>query len=510
MTNAFKSVCRLTLIALPLLALSSGTTALGQTNLPAASAAAAAKPSQPPGAARLTKLAHEYMSGAEQHEQFLGSVMIARRGKPVFVRSYGQASIELGVPNRRETRFAIASITKQFTAVAIMRLREAGKVNLDDSICRHFDDCPVAWQPVTLRHLLAHTSGIANISGLEGWDERIGRIPDTPQGLLRHVREMPLQFAPGSRFRYSNTGYHLLGLVIEKHAGLPYGRYLAQEFFAPLGMTASGLLDDHSIIPNRATGYYWKANAFSLPLSEYAGHAYAAGGIYSTVDDLLRWANALNSDRLLPAAARREMEAPGKGDYGLGFELGALNGHRHVGHAGSMPGFSTYLARFPEDDVTIVVLSNSDPASANRVMRSLAAIALGEPHTQAKPQLLNVLWTIVQRSGGAAAAQHVRTLRAANDPDVRGNLERLLNVLGYDLKSNDRLPDALDIFRLNVELFPQSSNVHDSLGEALVSAGDRAGALASYDRAVQLDPANVHAAQALEQLRQGAAIRKQD
>ena len=499
------SLRRLALFALPLLALTSGIAAQGQAGPAVPAAAPAAKTSQPPGAARLAKLAHEYLTGAQRHEQFLGTVLIARRGEPVFVRSYGQASIELGVPNRRDTRFAIASITKQFTAVAIMRLREAGKLDLDDPICRHLDDCPPAWQPVTIRHALAHTSGIPNITGLADWDERIGRIPDSPRGLLRHVRDLPLQFEPGSRFRYSNSGYQLLGLVIEKHSGMSYGRYLAQEFFTPLGMTATGLLDYHSIIPNRATGYYWKANAFSLPLSEYPGHAYAAGGLYSTVDDLLRWANALDSDRLLPAAARREMEVPGQGDYGLGFELGKIGPHRHVGHAGSVPGFSTYLARFPDDGLTVVVLSNSDPASANRVMRSLAAIALGQPYEQARPQLFNVLWTIVQRDGGAAAAQHVRALRAAGDPAVKGNLERLLNVLGYDLKANERLPDALHIFRLNVELFPKSANVHDSLGEALLQAGDRAAARSSYERALQLDPASTTAAKALSQLRGEAA-----
>lgn len=501
MISSNRIVRRLALVALPLLVLSSGTAAWSQAVPATPPAATAAKPAMPPSEARLAKLAHAYLVGAQQHEQFLGTVLIARRGQPVFVRSYGEASIELGVPNRRDTRFAIASITKTFTAVAIMRLREAGKLGLDDPICRHLDDCPAAWQPVTVRHLLAHTSGITNITGLPDWDERIGRIPDTSRGLLRHVRDLPLQFEPGSRFRYSNTGFHLLGLMIEKHSGLPYGRYLAQEFFTPLGMTASGLLDYHSIIPNRATGYYWKANAFSLPLSEYPEHAYAAGGIYTTVDDLLRWANALDADRLLPAAARREMEVLGKGDYGLGFELGSLNGHRHIGHAGSIPGFSNYLARFPDDGLTVVVLSNSDPASANRVMRALAAIALGEPYTPARPQLFNVLWTIVQRSGGVAAVEHVRTLRAANHPDVGGNLERLLNILGYDLKSNDRLLDALHIFRLNTELFPQSANVHDSLGEAFLTAGDRPGAVASYERALALDPTLASAAKALEQLR---------
>ncbi|MHA6768826.1 serine hydrolase domain-containing protein [Sphingobium ummariense] len=221
-----------------------------------------------------------YLRAAARNEQFSGTVLLARDGKPIFLRSYGMANYELGVPNSADTVFRLASLTKQFTALAVMQLQEQGKLRVDDPICRYLSDCPASWQPITIRQLLNHTSGIPNFSSLPDWDEVLSRRDYTPAELVALFRDLPLKFTPGERYDYSNSGYHLLGLVIERVSKMGWGEYVKQRIIDPLGMRHSGDDNTRVLIPNRASGYYSLGTTFiNAPIiSRTVG--YAAGGLW--------------------------------------------------------------------------------------------------------------------------------------------------------------------------------------------------------------------------------------
>lgn len=203
-----------------------------------------------------------YMRAAVANDQFTGSVLVARDGAPLVDAAYGMASYELGIPNTPGTVFHIASLTKQFTAMAIMQLRDRGKLKVGDSICTYLANCPPAWKPITIRHLLSHTSGIRNVSSLPDWDDDLSLKHYTRSGFVDLFRALPLQFVPGEKYEYSNSGYFLLGLIVERISGSSFGEYLKTNIFTPLGMGHSGYDDNRAIVPGAASGYYSRGSTF--------------------------------------------------------------------------------------------------------------------------------------------------------------------------------------------------------------------------------------------------------
>lgn len=443
-----------------------------------------------------------YMDAAVRHEQFAGSILIARDGMPLVSKGYGMASYELQVPNRPETVFRIASLTKQFTAMAIMQLQEQGRLQIGDSICKYLDDCPTTWQPITLRHLLTHSAGIKNVSSLPNWDEDLGLKKYRRAELIGLVRDLPLDFAPGEKFKYSNSGYHLLGLVIERASGKSYGEFLRAGIFAPLGMTHSIFDDNRTLIPGRATGYYSRGTDFvSAPFIDPTT-VYSSGGITSTTGDLLRWDQALYSDKLVSRGALDEMFTPNKGDYGYGWRVGETLGRRKHDHSGSLNGFSSYILRFPDDRVTVIVLSNSDRASAGRTGTNLAAIVFGAPYKLPKAQLRDMLWDTIAQKGTDAAIQQYRDLRRTQ-PDAHDFGEETLLDLGYDLIDGKKLSEAVAILKLNIEMYPQSAYSYDGYADVALEQGDEDKAIAYFEKSLSLDPSNSYASNGLERARRG-------
>jgi CubicO group peptidase (beta-lactamase class C family) len=455
---------------------------------------------QEAGSRELQSNVDAYMQAAVRHAQFSGSILIARDGVPLVSRGYGMANYELGAPNTPQTVFRIASLTKQFTATAIMQLQERGRLDINDPICRYLDNCPQAWAPISIRHLLTHTSGIPNFSSQPDWDEVTSVQRQTRLGFVNVFRDLPLLFAPGEGFRYSNSGYYLLGLIVERASGKSYGDYLQENIFTPLGMANTRLYDGRALLANRASGYDWSGNTFVVP--EYANEttAFANGGLVSTTHDLLRWDQALYTEQLLPRRALDEMFTPVRERYGYGWLIGDWFGRQTYAHSGSFQGFSAFIARMPSERLTIIVLSNSDRASATGVARSLAAIALGEDYDLPEQQLFDRLWETILAQGAGAAIDRMRQARLAQ-PDAGEEHEETLNDLGYDLMANQRISDAIQIFALAVELFPQSANAYDSLGEAYMNAGQRDLAIRNYQRSLDLDPENQHAARMIAELR---------
>lgn len=462
-------------------------------------------PAPPPATQRvpdaeIVRQVDTYLKAAMAHERFRGSILIARNGVPIVNRGYGPANEEWAEPNTPETVFRIGSVTKQFTAMAILQLRDRGALALTDSLCTYVSPCPDTWRPITLRHLLTHTSGVPNYTSLPDWDERISRLPHTHSALVGEFSQLPLDFAPGEKFRYSNSGYYLLGMVIERVTGQPYADVLQKNIFAPLGMTHTGYDRHRDVLPRRAAGYSWSGNRFVNADDINVDLAFSAGALVSTTGDLLRWDQALNSERLVSRRTLEEIFTPEKNGYGYGWNIGDNVGHRHIGHGGSIHGFSAYISRYPDDRVTIIVLSNSQATSATRLAKNLAAITFGAPVTMPTPVLADQLWKTITTQGVAAAASQYRALRRAPADGIDLGEDRL-NDLGYDLLKNARTADAIAIFELGVETFPQSANAHDSLGEAYLQAGQRDLAARHYRQSLVLDPKNANAARMLDELK---------
>ena len=305
------------------------------------------------------------------------SVAIVRDGKVARAKGYGLANVELSVPANDETVYQLASVTKTFTATAVMMLVEDGKLALDDKITSLLPDLPAAWKDVAVRHLLNHTSGIKSYTSVRDF-MKTARKDYTHREIINLVAKEPLEFRPGEKWVYNNTGYFLLGMLIEKQTGKKYGEFLDEKIFKPLGMNHTRVNDLHAIIPGRAMGYTWDGK--SLRNGEYVSptQPFSAGAYVSTVNDLAKWDAALRTESLLKRSTLDQMWTPtkltkgGHADYGFGWELSKVNGHRLCSHGGGIPGFATYLARFVDDNLTVVVLTNSDTGSS-------AAIAQESP-----------------------------------------------------------------------------------------------------------------------------------
>ncbi|MBO9710822.1 MAG: serine hydrolase [Caulobacter sp.] len=310
-------------------------------------------------------------------QSFTGAVLVAVDGKPVLRRAVGEANREWHVANTVDTRFRIGSATKTFTAVAVLRLVDDGKVALDDPVAKYLPSLPQAWAGVTIRMLLSHTSGVPDYIYAPTFRDRETRLVQTPESLVALVRDKPLDFVPGAGWRYSNTGFVLLGMVIEKASGSPYATYLSETFFKPLGMADTGYETEDTVTPRRAFGYMrtrdgWTAGPFIAPSA-----AYAAGALLSTVDDLLKWDQALYGDRLVSKSGRDLMFADYRNHYGLGWQVDEAWGARRISHGGATPGFQASFQRYPDRRLTVAALSNSELGVSEKLATDLAGLCLG-------------------------------------------------------------------------------------------------------------------------------------
>ena len=310
---------------------------------------------------------------------FSGAVIVARDGVVLFRRAYGLANREWSVANTPDTRFRIASLTKQFTAAAILRLQEDGRLALDDPAARHMPDLPPSWAPITLRMLLDHTSGLPNVTALPDYPTVIARTARTPMEVVGRLFSEALLFPAGSAQEYSNTGYVLLGAIIERITGEPFAEALRRLVLAPAGLAETGDADPERVIPRRAEGYHRAAGTWRNAPPVAAAAALGAGGLVSTLDDLVAWDRALLSGRVLaPESVAAMFRDRGHG-YGLGWYLGTAYGRRLWSHGGFLNGFSAIKDTYPDLGLTIVVLGNTETAPAQALSRRLGALALGEP-----------------------------------------------------------------------------------------------------------------------------------
>lgn len=309
-------------------------------------------------------------------KRFMGSVLVARGDQIVFNKAYGAANLEWDIANTATTKYRIGSITKQFTSASILLLEERGKLKLDDPVKKHFAGAPAAWDAVTLKHLLTHTSGIPNFTSFPEF-AKIKQFQTPLTDLIASFKDKPLEFVPGEKMVYSNSGYVLLGYVVEKASGMSYADFVQTNIFTPLGMQDSGYDSNSAVIPRRAAGYTRVGETIVNADFVHMSIPHAAGGLYSTTEDLLRWQRGLYGGKLLSAASLTKMTTPFKGDYALG--LGVQTDKRKMySHGGGIEGFNTQLAYYPETQVTVVALSNVNGAAPAEIVTKLGALANGE------------------------------------------------------------------------------------------------------------------------------------
>jgi len=292
---------------------------------------------------------------------------------------YGLANLELGVPVTTNSVFEIGSITKQFTAACVLLLQQQGKLSVEDRIAHHLPATPSAWTNITIRHLLTHTSGIKSYTGLDGFEWRRHL---TQEQFIRAIGQQPLEFAPGDSWKYSNSGYNLLGYIVENAGGTNYWQFLEGQILSPLGMCATTDRNPGVIITNRAAGYE-RTNRLHRNRDYDITDVFAAGALVSNIGDLSKWGRSLDTTEILSAESKALMWRPqvltdGKPTgYGFGWFVDIVEGHNVNGHGGSTSGFSASIQRFPDDDLTVILLTNTDEMIATTLARRVAMLKLG-------------------------------------------------------------------------------------------------------------------------------------
>jgi CubicO group peptidase (beta-lactamase class C family) len=325
-------------------------------------------------AGRMDQIVQSYATS----KKFMGSALVAREGRVLFSKGYGYANLEWNIANTPDTKFRLGSLTKQFTAASILLLEERRKLSVDDPVKKYVPDAPAAWDKITIRNLLTHTSGIPNFTGFPDY-QKLEPFPTTAGELVARFRDKPLDFQPNEKYSYSNSGFVLLGYIIEKLTGESYEKFVTENLFVPLGMKDTGYDSNTKIIPHRAEGYSVNPNGYVHAGFVHMSVPHAAGALYSTTEDLLKWEQGLLVGKVLQPGSLQKMTTPFLSGYAFGLIVDTPGGHKRISHGGAIEGFNTTLEYYPEDKLTVVVLENSvGAAPPPEIAGKLAAIARGE------------------------------------------------------------------------------------------------------------------------------------
>lgn len=343
------------------------------------------------------------------------SVAVVQDGKVVLAKGYGLADTQKSTPATEHTIYQLASVTKPFTAMATLMLVEDGKVALDGKIADILPGLPAAWAPVTVRHLLTHTSGIKSYTDVFGQQKTPDAKVFTNAEILALVKDAPLAFTPGERMAYCNTGYYLLGMIIEKASGKPYAEFLAQRIFRPLGMTSTALDTYADARPQRARGHSFADGKTAAAEQTHPSQPFSAGALVSTVVDLAKFEAALAQRKLLKPATYDAMWMPAKlngggtSNYGLGWQVEPYRTRPRQAHGGGITGFSTFFARFPEEKTTVIALVNQAGGAGGTLANGIAALYIPalnanapKPIEDRDPELTAFLKKVLTAAAGGA------------------------------------------------------------------------------------------------------------
>ena len=440
---------------------------------------------------------------SEMRERKIPGLQIAviRAGKVVLSRNFGVATLQYQVPVSGASLFSINSATKSLTGVAIMQLVQQGKVELDAPVSRYLAGLPPAWQAVTITQLLDHTSGLPDVLN-QATGKLVGPQPDDHEAAWKAVQALPMDFATGQRFRYNQTNYVLLAQVIERQSGLSYVEFIRRGQFEPAGMRRSGFGDAKDVVVGKASSYYLAGKEYRNVIEDFPVFMRAGAGINSSAEELASWLVALQSGKLLTPQSLARLWQPGQladgrpAPWALGWPAIRRDGHRAVaGIGGARSAFYVY----PNDQLAIVILTNLAGGQPEQLIDTVAGFYIPALRQQAGGAYATYLLRQGMGKGGfdslGPRLATIRQQHALPNPE-----EGDLNAWGYRLLRQQQTANALAVFQLAVQLYPDSANGHDSLAEAGEAAGDQALAVKHYRRSLELDAGNTHASERLKQL----------
>ena len=456
----------------------------------------------PDKAAKIDQLARQYADCC----QFTGTVLVSEHDKVIFKGGYGLANREWNIPNAPDVKFRVGSITKQFTSMLVLQQVAKGSIKLDGRIS---DYLPYyrkdTGSRVTIAQLLSHTSGIPSYTDDPKFFPDVSRNYYAVDDFVTKFCSGDLQFEPGTKFHYDNSGYFVLGAILEHVTGKKYEDLLQENILTPVGMRDTGYDHWATIIAKRASGYQQTFDGIeNAPYLDMA-LPYAAGSLYSTVEDLYKWDQALYTDKLLPADLKRKLFTPNLEEYGFGWAIHVIAkdqpspGKTMITHGGGINGFNTNEVRLVDDHSLIVIFNNTPGADLNQFARDIRTILYGQEPSAPKGSPVHDLRETLRTRGLDATIAQYKELGRSSPTKYIFN-DGALNRIGYDLLERNRVSDAITVFKLHAEGYPKVANVYDSLAEAYAKAGNRQLAIENYKRSLEIDPKNQNAIDHLKEL----------
>lgn len=448
----------------------------------------------------------ELMTTYFNYRQFNGSVLVAEKSEVIFKKGYGFANMEWEIPNAPGTKFRLGSITKQFSSMLIMQLVEKDKIKLDGKLTDYLPGYRKdTGEQVTIHHLLTHTSGIPSYTSLPEFFKDISRNPYPVDEFAKKYCSRDLEFEPGTKYKYNNSGYFLLGAIIEKVTGKTYEQALEDNILKSLGLKNTGYDRFAPIMKKRAAGYEKTHDGFVNAAYLDMSLPYSAGSLYSTVEDLHLWDQALYTDKLLSPKYKQMMFKPFLKDYAYGWIVNkkVLKDSNETlkvnSHGGGINGFNTLLVRLIEDKHLVVLLNNTGGTKLGEMYDAILNILYEKPYDMPKKSIAETLFRRISESDVSTAIKQYYDLKE-NHFNGYDFSERELNNLGYQLLGAKKIKAAIEIFKLNVEAYPNAYNTYDSLAEAYQKENNKQLAIKNFEKSLELNPKNSNARIRLKRL----------
>jgi CubicO group peptidase (beta-lactamase class C family) len=449
-----------------------------------------------------------YISRLTDYGQFNGSLLVAEDGDVILKKGYGYANMDWEIPNTPDTKFRIGSLTKQFVAMLIMQLVEEGKIELQGKLSDYVPEYRKdTGQKITIHHLLTHTSGIPSFTNIPGFWSDSTQNSYNKNYMIKEFHSGDLMFEPGTEYYYNNSGYFLLAIIIEHVTGKTFEENLHERILKPANMLNTGVDRNVNILKKKASGYFKRLSGYINEPYFYMLNVLGAGDMYSTVEDLYLWDQALYDDELLSEKYKNIMFTPVLKNYAYGWGIYYLkytdssDSLGVVAHSGSINGFNAQIFRLIEDEHLIVILNNTGQVNLWDMCLSIINILYDRSYALPKKSIVQTLGKTILTSGIKYALIQYHLLKTYKFAEYDFN-EKVLNILGYQLISINRISDAVEIFKLNIEEYPKDYLSYNSLGSAYLLAGRERLAIKSYMKSLELNPDNVKAVEMIEKIKQ--------